>query len=201
MWQHLAETITDDDRNRNNRWGVAAELNRRLGALWFWGVPKGRAGDWLTSTRPNPPSNVVPAYRHVEICLREQGLHPFSASHLLGAGSVGSQALTGIPVVHHLRHHPDLAHRLRVWPFETGLVSDPCADVSNAVVVAEVWPSAIDFRHVGHPVKDARQVVALAAHLAALDAADSLGRLFAPPTALVQRAVVEGEEGWVLTVE
>ena len=170
-WEHLAETITDDDRNRNNRWEVAAELNRRLGARWFWGVPKRSRRRLAHVDQADPPdrrgSRISGTPR---LACATRALHPFSASQLLGAGSVGSQALTGIPVVHRLRHHPARHTALRVWPFETGLVEHPGADVADAVVLAEVWPSAIDFDHVDHPVKDARQVVALAAHLAALDA-------------------------------
>ena len=40
---------------------------------------------------------------------------------LLGAGSVGGQALTGIPVVRALRDDPRWRDEARVWPFETGL--------------------------------------------------------------------------------
>jgi hypothetical protein len=117
---------------------------------------------------------------------------------LLGAGSVGSQVLTGIPVVHHLRHHVALRDRARVWPFETGLATTPAADVDDAIVIAEVWPSSIPFDHVDHPVKDARQVIALAHHLAALDAAGSLGPLFVPSLTASEAAAVVAEEGWVL---
>jgi precorrin-8X/cobalt-precorrin-8 methylmutase len=199
-WEHLAATIVDEPSNANNRWEVAADLNARRGALWFWGAPPRRTGPWLTATKPASDSS-LPAYRLVEERLRSQGLRPFSGSQLLGAGSVGSQALTGIPAVHRLRHHPRLAHRALVWPFETGLAADPAADVSDAVVMAEVWPSAISFDHVDHPVKDARQVTALAIHLAELDTAGRMGAMFAPHVALAHRDEVEGEEGWVLGVE
>src|SRR6266852_6237964 len=52
-------------------------------------------------------------------------------------GSVGSQSLTGIPVVRELRHNPRWADRVRIWPFETGLGLP--AEVQ--IVFAEVWPS------------------------------------------------------------
>ena len=38
-------------------------------------------------------------------------------------GSVGSQSLTGIPVVRQLRDDPRWAGRARIWPFETGLTA------------------------------------------------------------------------------
>ncbi len=52
-------------------------------------------------------------------------------------GSVGSQALTGIPVVRALRDDPRWADRARIWPFETGLRLPEDA----RIVFAEVWPS------------------------------------------------------------
>jgi hypothetical protein len=77
-----------------------------------------------------------------------------------------------------------------VWPFETGLGMEHPAEV----VFAEVWPSAIAFDHVDHPVKDARQVVALARHLATTP-------LTAPTLTAAEQNVVLAEEGWVLGVE
>jgi precorrin-8X/cobalt-precorrin-8 methylmutase len=133
----------------------------------------------------------LPRWRTAEQRLREGGRHPFSVWQLLGAGSVGSQALTGIPVVRRLRHHPLLSDRSAVWPFETGLGLDHPADV----VFAEVWPSSIPFDHVAHPVKDARQVVALAHHLARRQ---SVGDLRPPVLTEDEEREVTAEEGWVL---
>ncbi len=81
-----------------------------------------------------------------------------------------------------------------MWPFETGLGLTGSADV----VFAEVWPSAIAFDHVDHPVKDARQVIALAHHLA-----HQLvhGTLVEPRLTDDERTAVLQEEGWVLGVE
>ena len=191
-WEHLTGRLTDDERNRNNRWAVAAELNERLGHHRFWGAPLSQAGPHLPTHRPPAPA----PDRTAEARLRSQGRRPFSPGHLFGAGSVGSQSLTGIPVLHHLRHHPVLAHRCVVWPFETGLAQPPPGP--NGIVMAEVWPSAIDFNHVDHPVKDARQVVALADSLAADQRAGRLVQAFRPSLAAEVAAVVVAEEGWVL---
>lgn len=194
-WALLTELIDDDERNRNNRFEVAAALNRRLGRLQYWATPPRRAGMHLTTTRPPRGDEHLPEFRTAERHLREQGRHPFSVWHLLGAGSVGSQTLTGIPVVERLRHHPALRDRVRVWPFQTGLALPADRDV---VLVAEVWPSAIPFEHVDHPVKDARQVIALAHWLAAQSPA-----VFAPPAASSPTVLAEAiltEEGWILGV-
>lgn len=195
LWAHLAEHLVDDEHNRNNRWEVAAALNRRLGAPHFWGVPAARATAHLTVRRPTP---TLPHLRHCETELRSaDGRAPKSTWQLLGAGSVGSQALTGIPVLHRLRHHPGLAGRARVWPFETGLEPDP-APGDDTILFAEVWPSTVPLDPADHEVKDARQVLALARHLAVLDEAGELARRFAPPLDPDIVDDVIREEGWVL---
>ena len=109
---------------------------------------------------------------------------------------MGSQSLTGIPILHHLRHHPALARRTRVWPFETGLIMPALSP--GDIVIAEVWPSSIAFSHVDHPVKDARQVVALAHSLAADQRSGRLPLAFRPELGDEVTATVVGEEGWVL---
>ena len=201
VWRHLADSIVDDDRNRNNRWEVAAELNRRLGTQWFWGAPRSRSGANLTATKPAfdaPPHE----YRVVEQRLRDEQRRPFSCRQLLGVGSVGSQAITGIPVLEHLRAHRALDARVRVWPFEPLDLPSP-----DRIVLAEVWPSYLpnaQIADVDHPIKDAQQVVALARHLAAqqrngeLDAL--LARALAPHLHPHTAAEVVREEGWALLV-
>jgi len=187
-WQHLAAAIEDDHRNRNNRWAVATDLNRRLGSPRLWGVPPRRASIHLTTTRP--PGVADLPLRHTEVVLRSHtGRPPFTNWQLLGAGSVGSQALTGIPVAHALRQHP----RVQVWPFDTGLAPATAAD---AVVLAEVWPSIV--KEDGLQPKDRGQVTALARHFRTLDRAGDLVARFRPtlPDDVATAAVQE--EGWVL---
>ena len=43
VWDEIAGLITDDERNRNNRFDVADALNRRVsgGGFPFWGCPAG----------------------------------------------------------------------------------------------------------------------------------------------------------------
>jgi precorrin-8X/cobalt-precorrin-8 methylmutase len=199
-WAHLAEHVHDDHRNRNDRWVVATEWNRALGTPHFWGAPPSRTGPHMPSHKPSVDGLRLAQCRVAEARLRAGGLRPFTVWQLLGAGSVGSQVLTGVPVVEHFRRDPSLRDRIRVWPFETGLVDRPAHDVDDAIVVAEVWPSAIAFDHIDHPVKDARQVIALAAHFAALDEDGGLGALFRPQMTDSERDGVLTEEGWVLGV-
>jgi len=198
---HLGAAIVDGSRNANNRWDVAAALNERLGSLHFWGAPPRRSGPHLSCRKPLPASVAAATpplepFRHTEKRLRAGGRHPFSVWQLLGAGSVGSQALTGIAAVQRLRAHPALADRLQLWPFETGFTSGT-ADI----VVAEVWPSMVDFSTQPHPVKDAQQVAALAEWFALRQRHGTLEGLFAPQLPVEAQAAVRTEEGWVLGVE
>ena len=192
--EHLEAELHDDDRNRNNRWSVATALNQRLGAPQFWGAPAARCGPWLTARRPTEPP--LPWFRHSETALRALGMRPASPWQLLGVGSVGSQALTFIPVAQRLR--AALPGRVVVWPMETGTGADPWNGARNRTVIAETWTTlapAAEVDAVDHPVRDARQVVALARFLTR-QLHDGLP-MFDPPGAAAHRDVLD-EEGWVL---
>jgi len=120
---------------------------------------------------------------------------------LFGNGSVGSQALLGIPHLTALRNDAVLAPVSRVWPFDTGLrelSSRPKRDY--LIVHAEIYPSLLPIKPTAGEVKDALQVRTMAAHVAALDDAGELSRLFAGPTCITpeDRERVEREEGWTL---
>jgi molybdopterin molybdotransferase len=120
------------ERETGDRFEAAAELNRRLGVNAFWGGS-------LSLTRPEEAGAVIDK----RWCEREQrGVQsPFK---LAGIGSVGSQTLTGIPVLERLRR----ALGAKVWPFE---------DIAGArVVIAEVWPRLA--KKGGGRVLDERQV-------------------------------------------
>ena len=207
MWALLADCITDDDRNVNNRFAVAAELNRRFtgGPAPFWGCPPSAASGQLNTTKPAggksaattaaSPGSLAP-FRVVENVLRVQGHRPFSSWQLLGAGAVGSQSLLGIPRLHALRHRfPDRVH---IWPFTTGF-GTPTLD-AGAIVVAEVWPSMLEVGHIGDRVRDAVQVSATARWFADTEAAGELDALFSPALLSEVSAAAIAEEGWVLGV-
>ncbi len=209
----LEREIVDDDRNRNNRFDVAARWNRELtgGPAPFWGCPPAAAGPWLTPTRP--PCDTGPStWRWVERVLREQGRRPFSSWQLMGAGAVGSQSLVGIPMVARLARR--FGDRLSVWPFTTGLAVPDSA--LGSVVVAEVWPSLWPVEVGPGEVRDAVQVRSTAQRLRRLDRDGQLEALFRPdiaptptdryiwcqtPDVTVRRDQVVGEEGWILGVE
>lgn len=210
VWRQLAGRIHDRPDNGNDRFAAAAQLNAELsgGPAPFWGCPPGAACTTLGATKPAAPSSIadaLPEFRLTEE--RAPGCQP--VWKLFTAGSVGSQTLLGIPRLLALKDHPWLKDNLRVWPFETGLKALDRPDPGQ-IVLAEIYPSLIDAPHAGGtsalplgPVKDARQVSALAGHFAQLDEAGRLSPLFAGDRRLdaAQKALVEHEEGWILGVE
>jgi len=197
MWAVIDTLIEDADDNANNRFAAAAALNRRLsgGAFPFWGHDGKHEGPYLVrrARRAHGPGD--PAERRLAEC-RARGPQP--AWKLAGAGSVGGQALTGIPRLQQLRRDPRLSGRLSLWPFETGL--RPPLPAPGEIVVAEVYPSLVEPDPTLGPVKDARQVATIARRFAALDADGRLAPLFAgdPGLSDAERAAVEGEEAWIL---
>lgn len=209
-WRHLAEHLVDGPDNANNRFAVAASLNAASGPGPgpFWGTTIERAvGPHLARTKaPGFPHRAadgteVAEYRCVERVLRHGGHRPASVWQLAGAGAVGSQTLTWIPVLEALRRQPSLGGRLHVWPFETGFVPEPAAGVPDAVVVAEVWPTLCPLPDPWpHPVKDASQVLVLSEHFAMLGHTGALGAHFDPGLPVGVESTVLDEEGWVLGV-
>ena len=77
---------------------------------------------------------------------------------LYGNGSVGSQALVGIPHLTALRNDPVLAPVSSVWPFETGLRRLPSRNCRDWLILhAEIYPSLVAVETTGE-VKDRAQV-------------------------------------------
>lgn len=193
-WTLLAQLIDDDRRNANNRFRVASELNGRVGeasaAGPFWGCPPGQRSTVLTSTKVSP--DPLPEWRLVEAVLRQRGHRPFSSWQLLGAGSVGSQSLTGIASLAPLLD--EHAGQVDVWPFTTGL-SAP----QRRVVIAEVWPTMFELPPLGGRVRDDQQVRTVAEALFAAARQGALGSWFSPNVGGADRLrSVEREEGWIL---
>jgi hypothetical protein len=197
LWDEIARLVEDHPDNRNNRFAVGAELNRRVsgGRFPFWGCPAGYIDEFLGPKHHN---------RHALDGLDERrlidrwmvGAQP--CWKLAYTGSVGSQVLTGIPVVRALRDDPRWSDCARVWPFETGL------DLPNdaRIVFAEVWPSWWQLAPELGPPRDRAQVRTVARLFAECDRAGGLASWFAgdPNLTLDQRRIVASEEAWTLGV-
>lgn len=190
MWQHLERRLADDDRNGNDRFAVAAELNRRREAALFWGRPARQHHDGLDTRKPT--RFPVAEFRRIESSLRAERLRPASVWQLLGVGSVGSQTLTLLPVLERLFRNG----RVEIWPFTTGLVTP--AVPAGTTVVAEIWPTAFDVDPTLHAVRDAAQVMSVADRLRRADRGGRLAAWLAPTVDDADRRAAESEEGWLL---
>jgi len=172
----LARAITDGPDNRNNRFAVAADINRQMGGPGpFWGCPAAAQGPYL-STLKRIDYAALGLVERREVERRVPRAQP--VWKLYTTGSVGSQALVGLPVVHRLG--------LPVWPF------DPPAPR----MVAEVYPSLLApavsaAMGTAGGIKDEWQVRLLARALLQLSRSGDLDPLFAVPDAA-------REEGWIL---
>lgn len=204
IWSTLAERITDDEKNRNNRFKVAADLNRALGRNVFWGCPATESGESLPTTSPSFPVEVRPGfsleqYRLTDRVLRSRRKSIQEVWKLFYQASVGGQTLTGIPVLNSLRFSSGLESISRVWPFETGFTPEPVPATGPFILHAEVWPGILDNLDVG--LRDQVQVRELARQLRRWDESGQLGGYLDRPKEMVSdeqaKACVE-EEGWIL---
>jgi precorrin-8X/cobalt-precorrin-8 methylmutase len=200
VWSYLTSNVRDDDRNHSNRFAVAAAINQRLGPdAPFWGRPASQPIEHLPATRDvtyrGKHTGGLSEWRAVEDQLHAAGKHPQSVWKLAYAGSVGSQALLGIPVVHRLRWDSGLRDVSVVWPFEVAMPVQPAGN--PLVVHAEIWPSVAPFSHESGTCPDEQQVRAVIRYWRHLDRSGQLSLLFqsAPDDDAVRQ-----EEGWILGV-
>ena len=177
FWDWLDRHIVDTPE-ANNRFEVAAELNRRLSgdAFPFWATP--HALPFLLPKKTALYSAERPEWREPELYLKQKrGVHPQPSFKLYTTGSVGSQILLGLPMLARLRRR--FAGELAVWPFEP---------LDRRIVLAEIYPSL--FRETEpHVIKDARQVLSTSLLMQQMDPAKLLA---IPSDALLWR-----EEGWI----
>lgn len=195
----VAAEVKDKADNTNNRFQVAARMNRAISgeAFPFWGCPAKDEQTLLKAKRPREHrAGDLPEFRHTDVALKG----PQSPWKLYYQGSVGGQALTGLPVVKRLKDAR--GDRVKLWPFETGWKPLMGADLAGVeAVFCEIYPTIAGAKPAAGEPKDAAQVRAMAEQFAALDEKERLGVLFGPKKgqeALI--ADVESEEGWILGV-
>lgn len=179
VWAWLAEHIEDAPDNRNNRFQIAAQINRHFATETsngpFWGRP-------TSLNLPDLPATKSINYNALNLCERRvvETLVPRAQPvwKLYTTGAAGSQGLIGQPMIHRLCQRPGVA----VWPF------DPSAQIT----LAEVYPTLIATAVAADPaaIKDETQVRLLARALFRLSQQNRLAPLLdTPPSA---------EEGWIL---
>jgi hypothetical protein len=204
MWKFLASNVVDKADNTNNRYQVAAKINRLMtDEAWpMWGAPANQAQRWLTTTKPPAGAGAdIPEYRATQDAVRKGKLQPKSVWQMHGAGAVGGQTLVGIPAVRRLLE--SLGASAAAWPFGTGWRALDAADVEPlSVLVAEVWPSMWPTTAAEGEFKDQAQVRTTAMAFAELDDKGELARAFGPPKDASPELIaqVEQEEGWILGV-
>jgi hypothetical protein len=198
IWALIEKTIKDRPDNVNNRFSFGADLNRKLTGtpFPFWGCAARDAQKTLTIKRfREHTAKDLPEFR-----LCEQRLPGTQSPWKLHYnGSVGGQALTGIPVAARLRSaHPGVA----VWPFDLGMKPIGVHDLNDITAVfTEIWPSQIKPELNPGEIKDQAQVRTLCEHYLKLDEAGRLGSLFAGPALPDDDSdAVMTEEGWILGV-
>ncbi len=172
LWAWLAARIEDAPK-ANNRFDVAAQINRALGDGKgpFWANALKRDIDGLPRTKDGY-ANPFPDKRACEH--RAKGA--FTCWQLAGAGAVGSQVLMGLPVLHRLRDR--FSRQVAVWPFEP---------LDRPVAFVEIWPSLTLGTEPEGMIRDAWQVQSVARAVASL-----------APDVLQQMLEVDApEEGWI----
>lgn len=204
LWKFLGARVVDKADNTNNRFQVAATMNRLMtgAARPFWGAPARQAQTTLSTTKPPAgATDIPPEFRRTE--LAAQGGKPKanakSVWQMHGAGVVGGQTLLGIAAAKRLLD--ELGPAGAVWPFSFGWRAPTAADLEPLrALIVEVYPSLFPVKPEPGEVKDRAQVRETAEHLARLDEQGKLAALFAPPkTATAEDvAAVEREEGWIL---
>jgi len=178
LWDWLSATIEDDAANANNRFDVAEQINRMFPGIGpFWGCPTSRATPDLPMRGSQRHAHGMAERREVERRLpRAQ-----PCWKLFTTGSVGSQALLGLPRLQALRQR--YGQMLAVRPFETR---------DAPIVLAEIYPSLLDrevrARQQADEILDAAQVRVLAQAFAGL------------PPSMLDEILLEGdrEEGWIM---
>ena len=192
IWSEWYNRIDDNDDNSNNRFSVATDLNRLISgkASPFWGCPVSASNALLTETKA--PLAGLSEFR---LCEPKKAK---SVWQLHYNGSVGSQALMGIPYLYALRFDEQLKGESCVWPFEMGMnLPDP----DKRVVHAEIYPSLFQIKTGEGEIKDEVQVRELARRFHELDIEGRLEDYFTGPKLTSdQHNQVKNHEGWILGV-
>ena len=170
LWHWFEERIEDAPK-ANNRYVLAGQINKALGQGRgpFWFHPTGAGIDGLPQNKKDY-ANPFPDRRQCEM----QAKGAFTCWQMGGAGAVGGQVFTGLPVLARLRRQFGAA----VWPFEP---------LNADIALVEVWPSLTVGAAPQGMVKDAWQVAEVARQIAGLPE-DTLARML---------NVTAPEEGWI----
>jgi hypothetical protein len=204
MRDFLLKEMKDKPDNSNNRFALAARMNRLIsgGPFPFWGCSK---KDELTTlsvkkSREHGPGDIAEFRTAEQVAIDSKKGRPQPVWKIAYAGAIGGQTLTGIPAIERLR---EKFPALKLWPFEVPLAKlDESTLEGVRILIAEVLPSLNSARPEATEIRDEAQVRSLCETLAERDASGRLAALFAGEAALKdsQRAAVSAEEGWILGI-
>jgi hypothetical protein len=196
LMEFTAKEVKDKPDNANNRFQVGAKMNRLMTgeAFPFWGAPARDEQTMLSAKRVREHRDGdLPEFRLAEEAIKG----PSSIWKLYYQGSVGGQALTGLPVIKRLHDK----RSLKLWPFETGWKPLAAADLTEIdAVFAEIYPSMFATKLAAGEIKDQAQVRGACERFNTLDEKGQLAALFGPTKDDARRDIVEREEGWILGV-
>ncbi|MGB3407001.1 MAG: molybdopterin-binding protein [Jannaschia sp.] len=183
VWDWLADRVTDQSDNANNRFDVAQDINRLFPGIGpFWGRPASLNLPDLPPTDAARLDHGLPPKRVVETVV------PGAKTlwQLAYAGAVGSQSLVGVAGLWRLRDK--WGDALQVWPLETGWTV-PTARIALVEIYPSLWPPAPT------AIKDEGQVIATARSLRG-----ATPGWFTEPAAHGDAARIAHEEGWIFGV-
>jgi len=179
LWAWLAARI-EDAPDANNRYDVAAALNRLFPGIGpFWGNVLGRE----VADLPRRGNDRTWRWAEPRRLAERRAPGAFEVWQLAYAGAVGSQVLTGLPLLGRLRRR--FAPYVAAWPLERA---------DRPVALVEVFPSlisaAIARAAPDEPIRDRAQVDCLARAVAGL-----------PPRVMAQALAARAdEEGWIFGI-
>jgi hypothetical protein len=204
MRDFLLKEMKDKPDNSNNRFALAARMNRLIsnGPFPFWGCSK---KDELTTlsvkkSREHGPGDIAEHRIAEQIAIESKKGRPQPVWKIAYAGAIGGQTMTGIPAIERIR---EKFPALKLWPFEIPLEKlEESALEDVRIVVAEVLPSLNAARPEATEIRDEAQVRSLCEALAERDAGGKLGAMFGGMAALTepQKAAASAEEGWILGI-
>lgn len=200
----LVKEMKDKPDNSNNRFALAARMNRLIsdGPFPFWGCSK---KDELTTlsvkkTREHGPKDIAEFRLVEEAAMQAKKARPQPVWKIAYAGAIGGQAMTGIPAIERLR---EKFPTMKVWPFDMPLAKLDAEGLSDTrIVVAEVLTTLNATNQQSSEIRDEAQVRSICEALAERDASGKLASMFAGEAKLsdAQKAKVTSEEGWILGI-
>ncbi|MEO1749278.1 MAG: molybdopterin molybdenumtransferase MoeA, partial [Pseudomonadota bacterium] len=176
VWEWLEKHLEDAPKT-NNRFDLAGQINALfpgIGPFWFNGLS--REIDQLPR-KDIRNGHGMPEKRAAEAMTKGA----FTCWQMGGAGAVGGQVLTGLPILSRLRRA--FSDQIAIWPFEP---------LTKPVAIVEIWPSLINpvvkDAEAKDELRDAAQVRLMARAVSCLSTTDMKAML----------DVVAPEEGWIM---